>query len=416
MSYTDPTNEELENYMPFKALASIGTETSRPTWEEVNDAMTKLAANARSVPSDYGDGLLGHSFIIIGAARYSAISLNNVAYVPPSPPSPGPIYGTNHPSYAQIEEAKRIHRVGKWEYKVYHMVVEILKRMLLAAIHKNYKQQFWTDDFQYVCTLDQLLHSLAKYRVKTSKELADNKSNMLKPWDISKETIHAFLVRLNDGRRFDPSIPEASCVRETVDIICANDGFATAYESWAAKATADKTWDNLVVHFIEADDTRIAMLALRRVTTPYPGAAYSATTPGSNTPPSETQVLKEAIGELTKEMKKLVRTAASTSTTSANNASTTTTSTTNNNNTPRNNPAPGGREPTATEAGNMTYCWSHGFCFKNRRTGQDVHTSANCKQQHPGHKVDATAANQLGGECRIINSWRPDFRIFGNGE
>jgi hypothetical protein len=403
----------LVNYMPFKELAPIGTESNPPTWQAVNDAVTKLASNARSVPSDCGDGLLGHCFIIIGSDRYKAISLNGVNFVPPPAPTLGPVLANNHPSYAQIEEAKRIHRVSKWDYQVYHLVEDILKRMLLAAIHKNYKQQFWTDDFQYVCTLSTLLTSLDKYRVKTSKELADNKVNMLKPWEATTETIHAFLGHIQDGRRFDPSIPDGTCVRETVDIICANIGFGTVYETWCAKVATDKpgtTW--LVQHFIDADHMHIAKMALRPPpqAATYPGSANSATTPGTaiTTPPTESEMLCKAMAAMTKAMNKL--------TTSAPTMASSSTMTTSTYTHPprRGNPTGGGRIPTVAEAASMTYCWSHGFCIQACE-GQEDHTSGTCNCPNLGHKPDATAANKMGGECRICNSWKPNWHM-PNGE
>lgn len=407
---TDPTNDELINVMPFKVLEPIGTDSDPPTWQQVNDAVTKLAANARAVPSDEGDGLLGHSAIIIGNIRYMEISHNNVDFIPPPTPNVGPVHRAN-PSYAQIEEAKRVHALSKYKFKTYHMVQEILKLMLLTAIHKHYKQKFWTDDFQYVCTLKQLLDSLKQYRVKTSKELNINTAEMQKPWDSSKETIHSFLGRVRDGLRFDPSIPEETCVRQTVDIICANPGFGTAYSKWNDKPIADRmSWDKMEQHFIFEDKSRVALLALTPTPVTYPGAANSVTNPGTTTtPPSANDMICTSLAEMTKVMNKLINASPTTA-----NSSTTT----NNNNTRpprRRNPPAGGREPTATEASNMTYCFSHGWCVKGRN-GQEDHTSGSCKYPNVGHKINATATNKLGGECRICNSWKPNWFGILNGE
>lgn len=406
MSYTDPTNDELLNYMPHKELELIGTDSNEPTCQQVTDAITKLAANARAVPSDGGDGLLGHSAIIIGNTRYKELSHNNVDFIPPPAPTAGPILLNNNPSYAQIEEAKCIHRLSKYNYKVFHMVQEILKLMLLAAIHKNYKQKFWTEDFQYVCTLRELLDSLIPYRVKTSKELNNNDLNMRQPWDATKETINTLFGRVLEGRRFNPSIPEETVVRQTVDIICANPGFRTAYTDWSKLKIVDQTWDKMVEHFTLENKSRLALEELRPTTVipTYPGAANSATSPGTTTtPPSETELLRKSMAEMTKVMNKLMSAAAPTT----GNTSTTT----NNNNTRpprRGNPPNGGRIPTDTEAANMTYCYSHGYCIK-RQSGQADHTSVTCTYPIVGHKTNATATNKLGGECRICNSWKSNW-------
>jgi hypothetical protein len=106
---------------------------------------------------------------------------------------------------------------------------------------------------------------------------------------------------------------------------------------------------------------------------------------------------------MTKALNKLTNMATTTT-----DSSTTTTST--NSTRRRNTPATGGRTPTAEEAATMTYCWSHGFCAKPRSSNQEEHTSVTYNRQSIGHKTEATAANQLGGECHVCNSWRPAWR------
>jgi hypothetical protein len=294
------------------------------------------------------------------------------------------------------------------------MVQEILKLMLLAAIHKNYLQQFWTEDFDYVCTLSELLDSLAPYLVKTSKELTDNDMAMQKPWDATKETIHALFGRILEGRRFNPSIPEETVVRQTVNIICANPGFKIAFNEWSKKKPADQTWDKMVVLFVREDKARLAHDLLRptMVIPTYPGAANSATNPATTTPPSEVELLRKSVLDMTKAMNKLIA-----APTGDGNSSNTTAN--NNNNTRRarrGNPPDGGRIPTDTEAANLTYCWTHGYCIKGHN-GQADDTSATCKYTMAGHKPNATATNKLGGECRICNSWRPGWTgLRPNGE
>jgi hypothetical protein len=154
-------------------------------------------------------------------------------------------------------------------------------------------------------------------------------------------------------------------------------------------------------HFIDANHTRLAQLALRCPAT-YPGSANSATTPGSTdtitTPPMESDKLQKAMALMTKALNKLTNTA----TTMTMDMSTTTTST--NSTCHHNTPTTGGHIPTAEEAANMTYCWSHGFCAKPHSNNQEEHMSGMCNHPSVGHKTEATANNQLGGECHMCNS------------
>ena len=66
-----PTTDELKSMMPNKVMSKIGTATTRPTPTEINDALVKLAENAKKIPSTRGDGLLGHLFIVLGPGGYA---------------------------------------------------------------------------------------------------------------------------------------------------------------------------------------------------------------------------------------------------------------------------------------------------------------------------------------------------------
>jgi hypothetical protein len=61
-----PSTEELKGMMPNKAMLMIGTATACPTPLEMEAALVKLAANAKTIPSKRGDGLLGHLFLVVG--------------------------------------------------------------------------------------------------------------------------------------------------------------------------------------------------------------------------------------------------------------------------------------------------------------------------------------------------------------
>jgi hypothetical protein len=331
-----------------------------------------------------------------------------VAFVQPPQPPPLPPSGNT----AAVREANlRIHTAEWKEFNTYNYVEEIRVQQLLAAIHDNCTRSFKTQEGGYTYTAHQLIRYLFdNFGEKTDTDLDENKAEMKKPWNPKVEPIQAIFTRVDEERLFDATITEVEYVCDTKNIICKNDGFKDAFKTWEAKPANDKTWINLQTHFRAANKAHRAYMALNASTgATYPGSANSATTPGTTTtPPTVEDKYMQALAVLTKAVNKLTNTATTGTTSSSTTPGT--------NNAPRSNPTVGGRQPTAAEAANMTYCWSHGFCFKHRRTGEDVHTSANCKKKHLGHKIDATTSNMMGGECRIINSWRPDFRIYGNAE
>ena len=397
---TDPSFDDLTALMPNKTLSPIGSATKAPTHQEVDAALAELSANAAAIPSLRGDGELGHAILVLGDTRYEELSNNNIPFIPPQAPLANPVIRAN-PSYAQIEEARRVHAQETKEYKTYKMTELILRNMLLEATHSFYKSDFFTNELGYRVTLEGFIHHLQEnYAKKSDKELQENKKEMESPWNVATEPIQGLFSRIERCRKFDPSIPESTYVRDTVNIICKNKGFDTAFETWEDKPEAAKLWINLKPHFAKAARTRNNKLELHS-STPYPGAANSASTPGT---PAATpfDTLVSTVASLSKKFDNYV--AASNTTSTSNNSSTTGT-TRNNNRPPRTTNPAGGREPTTDDVNTLSYCWSHGFC--KIIAGKDHHTSTNCKKKRVGHQTEATATNKMGGETRVCNSWHP---------
>jgi hypothetical protein len=96
---------ELKALMPNQVIPPIGSDTVEPTWQQIQICSTLCAANAASIDSDGGDGLLGHVFIVIGGERYEEISDGNVAYIEPPLAGPPPTYPANM-SYHDKERSK----------------------------------------------------------------------------------------------------------------------------------------------------------------------------------------------------------------------------------------------------------------------------------------------------------------------
>jgi hypothetical protein len=405
---TDPSYDEVKALMPNKTISSIGSATKAPTRQEIDTAIAQLAANARTVPSDGGDGRLGHVVIIIGNNRYQDLSNGNVPFIPPLPPLANPVICAN-PNYAQITEANRLHGIQVKAYKTYKMVESVSLQMLLEAIHPYYKSEFFTDDLGYMVELTPLLtHLRTTYCKKTAKEIEINKNEMKAPWNAATEPIQALFTRVDKGHTFDDTIPESTFVRDTVTIICKNQGFDSAYDTWEAKDDNNKTWPNLKIHFGSYARIRLAKQELHDTVT-YPGSANATIHPSTPTTPPATplEALAASVASLSTEIKTLL------SKKTGGGGGNGTTQTT----TPRTpcatNPA-GGREPTTEEAATMSYCWSHGYCPIIE--GKEHHTSASCKGHRIGHKTDATSTTKMNGETRICNSWKRPRNNNNNNE
>jgi hypothetical protein len=399
MASTRRSEDELKAMMPNKTIPPIGSATARPTWQSIQKCRALLAENAAAIPSRGQDIKLGHAAIVIGDSRYTTLSATNHVYIIPLAPVP-PVY-TAGMSYHAKEELKREYTQDDIDHYTYNAVEHIITQMYLDAVHEDYKTAFFTDELGYCCSFKQLDDYLDdKFNKKTSQELATNETAMKQPWSATTP-IESLFRHLDACIRFDPTIPEETYVRNTVDIICINDGFDTAFKEWNEKRTTDKTWINLKEHFGNADKARYTIMALKTTKTSapttYPGSANSATT--------ATVPTVDPIDRITKIVEKLclLVTATAANGAASNTSTTTHTPSTPHPHVPRSANPEGGRNPTAEEAGVMSYCWSHGYC--KRQTNKTDHTSASCDRPRIGHKTDATATNKMGGETRLCNSW-----------
>ena len=251
MASTRRSEEEIKAMMPNKTIPPIGSATSRPVWQAIKKARVLLAENAASIPSRLGDIDLGHAAIVVGANRYTDLSATNHVYVIPQDPLP-PVY-TVGMSYHQREELKRDHDQRVIDVYTHKAVEKILMQMYLEVVHADYKTAFFTEELRYRCTFAQLDDYMEdKFNKKTSQELAENETKMNQPWSAIVP-IESLFRHSDACIRFDPTIPEDKVVRNTVDIICVNDGFDLAFNDWNAKRPADKTWAALKDHFGDAD-------------------------------------------------------------------------------------------------------------------------------------------------------------------
>ena len=81
-----PTDASIQNMFPHATIPPINAPNTEPTYETIHHALTQLNANATSIPSTGGDGILGHLVLTIGSAAYMTLSVGNVD--PPPPPRP----------------------------------------------------------------------------------------------------------------------------------------------------------------------------------------------------------------------------------------------------------------------------------------------------------------------------------------
>ena len=277
---------KIADSFPIKTLTPISTSTSKPTYATITVAQTQLNGNAMSVPSDGGDGILGHLALTVTAAVYDDLSAGNVPFVPPVNPGPAPIHPPNATG-AQIAETNRQWKEDRSTYRTYHEVDKALRNQVIEAVHPSYIRSLYNVQTGYGnLTCRQLLeHLWLQYGTIMQDELDANTKSMMQPWS-PPTPIETLFTQLDECAIFatagGEAIAPATIVRIGYNIMEANGLFDTACHKWRTEVTApNKTLDAFKAHFLAADKDRSRNMTSGSAGFQGANKATAATTPNA---------------------------------------------------------------------------------------------------------------------------------------
>jgi hypothetical protein len=346
------TEVNVTNTFPHAVLTELPNE--RPTLHTLKLLHIEINANAVSVPSNRGNGTLGHLALVVTPATYN-IASNNVAFIPPPNPGAAPV----HPPQATqaiITETNRQFLADLNEFRTYNTTEAAIKKLLITAVPATFINHVRDEmlGFANISVLTILTHLDTTYGKLTTDDLDLNMANMHQDWNPSTP-LETLFEQIRKCRAFaadtDP-ISESTAVRAIIQNLEKTGAFTDAIRDWRKRADVDKTLANLRTDFTHADRERQRHLTSQSAgyhnsAVALQNIALSATTP----PTTNSRTLAIA------------------------------------------------QKPT------YHYCWSHGY-----GPNQD-HTSASCKFPAVGHRNDATVLNMLGG-CNIIHRKRGEQGVF----
>jgi hypothetical protein len=335
---------------PHPTLTQLSDTT--PTQVSLKLLHQELNANAISIPSNRGNGVLGHLALVTPPAKY--LQLAGVPFVPPIHPGNAPIHvpGATGP---QITETNRQYSADLKEFTLFFTTEAALKKQLLQAVPSTFTQRLRDDELGYAnaTTLALLTHLDETYGAINEDDLDRNMAKLHKPWQVSRP-IEELFHQLNTCRAFaaltDP-ISEATAVRAGLQNLENTAAFTEAIREWRQLPLQNRTLANFEQHFAKADVERKRTLTTR--TAGYHQAAASIqTNTTANTEHTSNAVISD------------------------------------NKHSPQ-----------------YYYCWSHGLS-----TSKD-HTSQTCRRPAPNHRKDATLNNMMGG-CNLIQRKRGEKPVY----
>jgi hypothetical protein len=382
------SSDTITASFPVSDLTPLATGTNEPTYQSIRIARTQLNSNAASIFSASGGGLHGHLALTMTAAEHLAVvGANNAFQVPPNP---GTLVHPINATAPQISEAVRLHKDALATFQLYHNVDKALRNQLIKATPEVFIQA--TKDpilgFGRCTCLTILTHLRTTYGEITPDELDRNLERMSAAWH-PPTPIEDLFEQLRAGAEFateggdTPSTPQM--VRLGYNLIYKTGLFSQACREWRDKPAADKTFNNLKLHFKKWDKDR--KLLATSSSAGYHGANHAS----SNVPSSDSQA---TLTQLQQQIQALTSALANASTSAPNNSLPSALQATSNASSSNNSTL---TPPTgaATTTAPVSYCWSHGSS-RNRR-----HTSATCLHPREGHQATATLENKLGGSERV---------------
>jgi hypothetical protein len=124
--------EKVVDGFPHPTIAPI---VGVPTYESINALNLQLNANAASVQSNLGDGLLGLLYLTITPAEYNALSATEL--FPPENPGAAPTV-PYVATESQVATLLRKHKANTNLFKEYIATDKALKQQVIAAVNAMY--------------------------------------------------------------------------------------------------------------------------------------------------------------------------------------------------------------------------------------------------------------------------------------
>jgi hypothetical protein len=383
-----------------------------PTYEALKDLQLALNANAASVRSNLGNGLLGLLALTVSPEVHDTLA--GEPFVVPLNPGPAATI-PDALTGAQIANIRQDHDELKALFVEYYATDKALKQQIIGAVDKLYLRTLnhRITGFANVTTRQMLVHLYTTYGRLTPADVQNNDAAMKQPYNPNEpiETLFHQIEESIDvadaaGAAYTPS----QIVAISYNLIFATGMFPEACREWRRRVTNTQTWHNFKADFAAAhQDYRDSQLTSRQ--SGYQSANNAATDADdtsfdiqgtvdaianlatatasdrstvahlAETNASQNAKIEQQATQLTTARMELATLRSELARLKGTNASSDRT-TTSSDRRPRQFPP------------NTNYCWTHGYAVSRN------HTSQGCAGPKEGHQREATRQNNMGGSQR----------------
>jgi hypothetical protein len=236
---------------PFPTVNPI---IGEPNYESIAALHQQLNANAASVQSHLGNGVLGLLYLTVSPAVYA--NLSAVPFLPPVNPGPTPIIPDR--STVPTTTTIRARFVEDTDiFKQYSTTDKALKQLLVGAVDEMFIRSLQTKYLGYlnVSTRQILDHLYAQYARISASDLQDNDVTFKKPYDpnLPIETLFDQIENCIDfaAAGLSPYSTE-QVTNNAYQLIFATGMFIDDCKIWKRHDAAYKTWDQFKIDFADS--------------------------------------------------------------------------------------------------------------------------------------------------------------------
>jgi hypothetical protein len=367
-----------------------------PTVEGVHATRKFLQANSRAIDTHLGGGTLGHLGLIISDASYAMIAPPTAEeptlWVTPNAPERAP--ATTDGTAAQISAARHIWEEDVQTYRICTSVQQALKKQIISVFEPMYLDILNDNMVGYanISARDMLDHLFETYSNITAVDLEINFEHTRRAWD-PQQPVETLFKQIQDCSDYSEAggvlIDHPQQINVGYANIFATGHFMSACRRWNEKPSAKKTWTHFKSHFAAAHRQHKQMQGESAATAGYHSANAAMTQ-------NEDQMAESTIGAL-----------ANLATATAADRGVVAALTQENSRLAKqleensselrelkallNQERRDKRGPRSFNPSSSNYCWTHGY-----KVGK-THTSLTCNTPKPGHKAEATRAENMGG-------------------
>ena len=245
---TTQTADSIIASFPNEKISSSDEE---PTYNLIKIGEKELIENVTSIRSELGGGQHGYLGLMMSTVKYHTIT--GFYFTPHANPGSVPVF-PDAPTQPQIAQINATHKSELKLWREQELVKRAIKKQLTNMFHPRYIADLHDNYTGYnnVSILEILQHLYDNYGDLDESDLEANEKTLTQEFDVT-EPFSMFIRRIEDcmdlAEAAGAPYTDRQIATKAFNSIIKADLLHDGVKDWRRKASTDKTWANLKLHF-----------------------------------------------------------------------------------------------------------------------------------------------------------------------